>query len=214
MIPHGKKGSGQQVRGGLMLARLCLACAALVIASPSFGIEPLTLMMLRIIRDQAISAGIEAGARSLAEQPEAPRMTTWHALPALPSGSEEEHLKALIDESFAYLDPGQRAAVHHSLMRVVTDPQHAAIKPQIIAEFRIKASTVRETYRMLDRLSWNEKKALAAQARDHYRKLDEAQQSELLAAVRSGMLPIPRDLHEIIVTEFSSVQSPVNVRHP
>jgi hypothetical protein len=190
-----------------MLARLCVFCAALAVATPSFAIEPLTLLLLRMIRDQAISAGIEAGARTLAEKPQAPPMRTWQALPALASGTEEEHLRALIDESFAYLAPHQRAAVHQSVMQVVSDPRHAAMKPQIIAEFRIKASTVRETYRMLDRLSAAEKQALATQARDHYRKLDQAQQSELLAAVRSGMLPIPRDLHEIIVAEFSSVHT-------
>jgi hypothetical protein len=187
-----------------MLLRLGLVCVAIAFASPSFGVEPLTLILLRMVRDQTITAGLEAGANSLREQQSPAPMVTWKALPALPSGTEEGELRALIDESFAYLAPDQRATVHESVMRVVADPQHAAIKPQIIAEFRIKATTVRETYRMLDRLSRAEKQALATQAREQYRQLPGDQQRELLAAVRSGMLPIPPDLSEIIVAEFSS----------
>ena len=189
-----------------MLVRVGLLCVALFVASPSFGIEPLTLTLLRMLRDHTITSALDAGTDSLREQPKPP-LVTWKALPALPTGTEEAELKALIDESFAYLAAHQRAAVYEGVMRIVSDPQYATSKPQIIAEFRIKATTVRETYRTLDRLSRAEKLALVSQARDQYCKLPGEQQQELLAAVRSGMLPIPRDLNELIIAEFSSVQS-------
>ncbi len=190
-----------------MLVRVGLLCVALLAASPAFSLEPLTLTLLRMLRDHTITSALEAGANSLREeQPKTP-MATWQALPALPSGTEEAELRSLIDESFAYLAGHQRAAIHEGVMRVVSDPQYAAIKPQIIAEFRIKATSVRETYRMLDRLSRAEKLALVSQAREQYRKLPGDQQQELLAAVRSGILPIPRDLNELITAEFSTIQS-------
>ena len=105
-----------------------------------------------MLRDHTITSALDAGTDSLREQPKPP-LVTWKALPALPTGTEEAELKALIDESFAYLADHQRAAVYEGVMRIVSDPQYATSKPQIIAEFRIKAATVRETYRTLDRLS-------------------------------------------------------------
>jgi hypothetical protein len=193
-----------------MLVRWTAFCVALLLAAPAFALEPLTLALLRMLRDHTITAGLEAGMTSLQEQPAVPPMVTWQALPAIASGAEGPELKALIDESFAYLTPHQRTAIYEGVMRVVSDPQHATMKPHIIAEFRIKATSVRETYRMLDRLSPAEKHALASQACEQYRKLPGEQRQELLAAVRSGMLPIPRDLSDIIIAEFSGVQPRAN----
>ncbi len=185
------------------MIRCVFVCALLLVwSSATSAFDPFTLMLLRMMRDHTISATLEASVNSMREQP-APPVRGWTAIPAPAPGNEVEQLKTVIDESFVYLTAEQRDAVHAGLMKVLSDPRNAAVKPQIIAEFRIKAKEVRDTYRSLDRLSWTEKKTLAAQAREQYRKLPGDQKSELLDVVRSGMLPIPRDLNDMLLEEFA-----------
>lgn len=190
--------------------RRCLVCALLLCwSSAASAVDPLTLMLLRMMRDHTISATLETGVNSL-RRPSDPPIAGWPVEPAPVQGTDEAGLKSLIDESFLYLTSAQRDAVHAGLMKVITEPQNATIKQQIIAEFRIKAKAVRDLYVILDRLSWAEKKTLAAQAREQYMKLPGNQRRELLDVLRAGILPVPRDLNDIMLAEFTSVQPMVS----
>ena len=185
-----------------------LICVMLLsVSSAAWSIDPILLLLLRMARDQIFTSSLQAGVESVLEQPQPSAPTFGYALPSQPPerGAEEQHLKTLIDDSFLHLTSAQRAAVHASMQNILRDPQNAAIKSQILAEFSLKARSVREGYRQLDNLSRAEKRALAAQAKEEFRRLPPGERQELLAVLQTGMLPVPRDLSEIMAAEFSSV---------
>ena len=185
-----------------------LVCMVLLsVSSAAWSLDPILLLLLRMARDQVISSSVQAGVDSVLEEPQRPAPVFGYALPIQPPerGAEEQHLKAMIDESFLHLNAAQRAAVHTSMQNILSDPRNAPIKAQILAEFSLKARSVREGYRQLDNLSSAEKRALAAQAKEEFKRLPPGERRELLAVLQTGMLPVPRDLNDIMVAEFSSV---------
>lgn len=189
------------------MLRNLLCVVLLSVSSAAWAIDPILLLLLRMVRDQVITSSLEAGYEAMREVPQPSAPTFGYALPGLPpeKGFEEQHLKTLIDESFLHLTAAQRTAVHASMQNIVRDPQNDPIKAQIIAEFSLKARAVRDGYRQLDRLSHAEKRALVAQAKEEFRRLPPGERQELLAVLQTGMLPVPRDLSDIMVAEFSSV---------
>ena len=185
-----------------------LVCVVLLcIPSAAWSIDPILLLLLRMARDQIIASSLEAGVEALREEPRPAAPTFGYALPSQPPerGLEEQHLKTLIDDSFLHLTSEQRAAVYASMQKILRDPQNAAVKAQILGEFALKARAVREGYRQLDNLSRAEKRALAAQAREAFKSLPAAERRDFLAVLQTGMLPVPRDLSEIMAAEFSSL---------
>jgi hypothetical protein len=85
------------------------------------------------------------------------------------------------------------------------DPQNRQDKSQLLAEFALKAREVKECYRGLDVLAYSEKRSLAMQAKEEYRRLSEPERQQLLDVLQSGTLPIPRDLRDIMLAEFNSI---------
>ena len=118
-------------------------------------------------------------------------------------------MRTLIDESFLHLTRTQRDAVFAGMQKILNDPQHAQSKPLIIAEFTLKAHSVRDSYRSLDRLTNAEKRALAAQAKEEFRRLPADERQQMREVLQSGMLPLPRDLNAIMLSEFNSCCSSV-----
>ena len=139
-----------------------------------------------------------------------------YALPTPPvsGGTEEQRLRVLIDESFLHLTPAQRDAVFAGMQKILSDTQHAQMKPQIIAEFALKARAVRDSYLSLDKLTYAEKRTLAVQAKEEYRRLAAAERQHLLEMLQAGMLPMPRDLNAIMLAEFSSIPFATDLRRP
>lgn len=185
-----------------------LVCVVLLLcSSAAYSIDPILLLLMRMVRDHAISASVEAGVNSLrqAAPPQAPEF--YYGLPATPEpqGNAEQRLRTLIDESLLHLSAVQRDAVFGALQKVLNDPQNAQLSPQILAEFTLKARAVREGYLQLDRLSYSQKKALVMQAREEFQRLPAGERQHLLEMLQSGMLPVPHDLNEIMLAEFSSV---------
>lgn len=188
------------VRGVIATILLCyasLACA-----------DPVLLLLLRFARDRAISTSLEAGYNSL-QQPYAtiPSPVYGFALPTPPValGQEEQQLRTLLDENFLHLTRSQRDEVFVAMQKILRDPQNAREKPRLVAEFAITAREVRESYRSLEALSYAEKKSLAVQAKEEYRQLGEDERRRLIGVLQSGSLPVPRDLRDIMLAEFSSV---------
>lgn len=201
----------------------CLVCVMLLSsASAAYALDPMLILLLRMMRDQAISSSIQAGIGSLRQEspPQPPqagvgslRQKSPSQLPGLlfappsPSGTEDERLRALIDESFLHLSAAQRDAVYESMQKILNDPQNAQVRPQIVAAFTSKARAAREGYSILDRLSYAEKRTLAAQAKEEFRNLPAGQRQQMLEVLQSGMLPVPRDFNDIMLAEFNTIPS-------
>jgi hypothetical protein len=190
-----------------MLRRCLIGVLCLVLSTGAAAMDPILLLVLRLIRDQVIAASIEKGVGAMLQDsaPKAPTFGYALATPPVLSGTEEERIRTIIDESFLHLSASQRDAVFAGMQKILSDPQHAQNKPFIVAEFTLKARSVRDSYRSLDRLSSAEKRALAAQAKEEFRRLPPNERQGMLEVLQSGMLPLPRDLNAIMLSELNTI---------
>lgn len=162
--------------------------------------EPLTLLIIHLLRQQLATAVEQA-----IEQAQRERERQRFVIPPAPYDLDDARLRALIDEGFVHLTRAQRDEVFASLKKVLADPANAAIKPMLVQELAVKASAVRQAHEQFSRLSPAEKRALAAEARSEYEKLPPEERMQMLQVLRSGVVPLPRDLNEMILAEFSAV---------
>jgi hypothetical protein len=177
---------------------VCLLLAFL--PSVSFAAEPLTMLLLGILRHQVATAVQDAIERAQREK-ERPAVV----VPRSPYDLGDHELRMLIDEGFVHLSRGQRDEVFAGVKRILADPANAAARPLIIQELAIKASAVRQAHEELASLSTAEKRAIVAQIRDEYEKLSREERVLMLEVLQSGVAPLPRDLNEMILAEFRRV---------
>ena len=186
----------------------CLIGVLLLCSASAAFADPILLLLLRMVRDKAVSASIEASVDNL-RQPNKmmPSPAYGFALPtpAIPRGNEEQQLRALLDDNFLHLTSSQRDEVYANMRKILNDPQYARDKSQMLAEFGMTARAVRESYRGLDMLGQDEKRLLLTRAREEYRRMPDDERRQLLDILQSGSLPIPRDLRDSMLAEFSRV---------
>ena len=185
--------------------RTAIAALLLLLCAPAaWAADPITLFLLRMLRDQvvtsSIEAGVDAGQRRL-DEPLSSRLPPSQSLQSL----ESQQLKATIDESFVHLGAQQRAEVYASLMGILNDPKNAATREAILAEFNAQAQSLRASHRLLSQLSESDMRVIAADARAEYAKLPDDQRRLLLQALQQGVPGMPRTLQDIMLAEFNSV---------
>lgn len=172
----------------------------LLAAIPAKAAEPLTLYLLKMLRDQMATSVIESAVNNAAmpRQPAVP--------PALTGvyGVSEEQLRALIDTGFVHLTASQRADIYASLTRMLSDPKNALARPLIIEELAQHASAVRSAHERLAALSFTEKRAIAMDARSEYERLPVRERDQLMQLLKMRVAPIPRDLNDLILAEFAA----------
>jgi len=179
-----------------------LACLVLALwPAVSTAAEPLTWLILHIIRQQIASAVEDA-----MEQARRERERPVLVIPPAPYDLDDQRLRALIDEGFVHLTRSQRNEVFAAAKRILSDPQNAAMRPFLVQELAVKASAARQAHERLAALSREEKKALAVQAREEYEKLPADERQQMVQVLQSGVAPLPRDLNEMILAEFASVR--------
>lgn len=179
-----------------------IACVLLVLwPSVAMAAEPLTWLLLHIIRQQIASAVEDA-----IEQARRERERPVLVIPPAPYDLDDQKLRMLIDEGFVHLTRSQRDEVFTSVKRVLSDPQNAAMRPMLVQELAVKASAARQAHERLAALSQSEKKALAVQTREQYEKLPPEERQQMIQVLQSGVAPLPRDLNEMILAEFATVR--------
>lgn len=178
----------------------------------AFAADPLTLILLRMLRDQVISSSIQSAVESASQS--APKKAEPIVIPPAPYDLGDEKLRALINEGFVHLTAAQREEVFTSVKRALADPRHAAARPVIIQELALKASAVRQAHEHLNNLSQGDKRSIATQAREEYVKLPEEERLQMIQVLQSGVVPIPRDLNDMILAEFRSAQRAVAAPAP
>lgn len=188
-----------------------LVCVVLLLgSSAAYSLDPMLLLLVRMMRDHAISTSVEAGVNSLRQDapPQAPKFGYGPPKPPEPQGNPEQRLRKLIDESLLHLSAAQRDAVFAGMQKVLGDPQYAQHSSQILAEFTSTARALREGFLQLDRLTYSQKKALVLQAREEFQRLSAEERQHLLEVLQAGMLPVPRDISEIMLAEFDFASLP------
>ncbi|MDP1716446.1 MAG: hypothetical protein Q8L40_00055 [Burkholderiales bacterium] len=185
-----------------MFRRSLLGVFLLVWCSGSFAVEPLTLILLRVLRDQMITSSVQSLVEGAQREGNKPKVAI---LPPPPYVMEDSKLRALIDEGFVHLTAAQRDEVFSGVRRGLADPKNAHLQPMIIQELALKASAVRQAHERLNNLSYGEKKAIAGQAREEYAGLSSGERQQMIQVLQSGIAPIPRDLNDMMLAEFARV---------
>jgi hypothetical protein len=187
------------------MRRAIAAIAIAVFCAPAYSADPLTLLLLRLLRDKIISAGIEAAVERANVPSSVPPPAP--SLPGLPyAGFDDAQLRRLIDEGFVHLSSAQRDEVHASVRRIIADPKHAADVPAIIADLAIKASVVRQAHEQLNTLPLARKRQIAVEAREEYEKMPLESREQMASVLRQRLVPMPADLTDMILAEFDRVR--------
>ncbi len=185
------------------------ACVAVITASllllssaPAHALDPLTLILLRLVRDKVISTGLEsaverAGKASIAVAP---------STSGLPMGLNDSRLRRLIDEGFIHLSYEQRGEVFDSVRRILMDPANAADGPGIVADLALKAAGVRQAIESISRLSPARKREIAREAGEEYGRLPAETRDDFTAVLRKRVVPLPDDLNAQILAEIDRVK--------
>lgn len=191
----------QRVRRGVFVTLMFGA-----VALPAHAAEPLTLFLLKMLRDQIATSVIESAVNS-ATQPAASAPVVAPALVGV-YGVDEAQLRGLIDSGFVHLSSKQRDEVYASLTRMLADPKNALARPLIIEQLAQRASAVRSAHEQLALLSNAQKRAIVADARAEYERLQPEERDQLLQLLRSGVAPIPRDLNDQMLAAFMAPELP------
>ena len=188
-----------------MLRRGVIGVVLAVWSSVAVAADPLTLILLRLLRDQIITAAAQAAYESMQAPSKPPGPIVF---PAHPYDIDDGKLRTLIDEGFVHLTAAQRDEVLASVKRILSDPKNAGIRLHIIEELALKASAVRQAHEQLNSLSDARKRLIATEAREAYLALAADERRQMLDVLQSGVVPIPRDLNAMILAEFRSVATP------
>src|SRR5689334_21192505 len=158
--------------------------------------DPLLMLLLSVARDM-----IEAHANRPRDTPPAVYVPD---LARVYQGTtvEPDHLRRLIDDSFPYLSDAQRKEIFASLNEALADPKNATMRASLIQYFIERALTVRSAQMKLAELSWREKQQLAGEFRKELDALSDEDRSQLGDLLRSGLLPVPADLNQLLLAAF------------
>ena len=180
----------------VMLASLVLPVA------PAHALDPLTLILLRLVRDKVISAGLE----SAAEHASKASCAVAPSVAGLPLGMNDTQLRRLINEGFIHLSYEQRGEVFSSVRQILMDPANAADGPGIVADLALKAAGVRQAIESISRLSPERKREIAREAGEEYMKLPPGTRDDLTDVLRKRVVPLPDDLNAQILAEIDRVK--------
>lgn len=180
------------VRKGVLFTLLFAGVAAPATA------DPILMFLLGMARQM-----VEAHA---ARPKDAPAPETMPDMSRVYPGTsvEPEGLKRLIDESFIYLGDSQRREIFDSLNAALSDPKNAAVRGAMIEYFADRALTVRAAQIRLSQMSWREKERMAGEFKKEIADLSAEDQAELGKLLRSGLLPVPSDLNQLLLAAFDS----------
>ena len=190
------------------LSALLLGVLLAAASAQAPAVDPLVLFLLRTLRDQIAMAAAEAAWKSATRPaPPAYGYLTPPAATALPE-AEDRRLRGLIDGSFAYLTEAQREQVYAGLMKILSEPANRAQRPQIVESFTRTAQAVRSAQQSLKNLGPEEKRALVRQAREEFLRLPAQERRQMLDLLATGHVPMPRDLTDMMLAEFSAAAPP------
>ncbi|MGH8665189.1 MAG: hypothetical protein ACREUX_13090 [Burkholderiales bacterium] len=171
-------------------------------AAPAPAADPLLMFMLGFAKNLLESA-IEANA---AKPAPAMIVAAPAPLPKAPAHMDAADLRALVDESFGYLSSAQRAELLAGLHKALSDPANAPYRDAILAQFVGVARQVSFAHQQLERLSPEDKQALAQRFARNYRTLAPEYQQALSQQLRARALPLPADLNDMMLSALASAQ--------
>ena len=180
---------GRTLRRGVVFTLLFLGLAAPASA------DPLLMFLLGIARDMVVA---HANAPKTVEA--VPMPDFGKVYPG--TSVEPDVLKQLIDDSFIYLSSAQRREIFDSLNAELLHPRNAAIRGTMIEYFAEKALLIRSAQLQLAKMPYREKQRMADEFKADLKALPSRDQDELRGLLRSGLLPVPGDLNQLLLAAF------------
>jgi hypothetical protein len=178
------------------LQKAVLFSLLLTLAAPAGAADPIVMLLLGIAREMVFNAVRE---RLMApSDPEPPVGATLYPGTTV----EPEYVRQLIDEGFSYLSRGQREEVFDSLHASLMDPKNATVRASMIEYFAERAIAMRMAQDRLRSLSTAEKSQLAAEFRQQVAGLPPEETAQLAELLRRQVLPVPRDLNDMLLAEI------------
>ncbi len=184
---------GRLLRRGVLFTLLFAGCAAPASA------DPILMFLIGVARDMLVKHAT-APRSERAPEPAMPERSRVYPGTSV----EPEHLRRLIDDSFLYLSDAQRREVFDSLHAALIDPKNAAVRGAMIEYFAEKALTVRAAQLKLAQLSYKEKQRMAEEFKSELTALSAEDQTQLGTLLRSGLLPVPGDLNQLLLAAFEA----------
>jgi|SRR6185369_9726503 len=162
--------------------------------------DPLLMLLIGIARDMVINHAQTRGNR-----PVEPELVMPDFSKVYPGTSvEPEVLQRLIDDSFLYLNSSQRREIFDSLNAALLNPKNAAVRGAMIEYFAERALVIRAAQQQLAKLPYREKQRMAADFKADLAALTPEEQKELGELLRSGLLPVPSDLNQLLLAAFDA----------
>jgi hypothetical protein len=159
--------------------------------------DPLLMFLFSIAREMVAD---HMAAPASAPAPEQPMPDFSRVYPG--TSVEPEILRRLIDDSFLYLSDAQRREIFEALNAALKDPKNAAVRGTMIEYFAEKALTVRAAQLELAKLPLSEKQRMATEFKAELEALPAEDQAQLGELLRSGLLPVPSDLNQLLLAVF------------
>ena len=184
---------GRLLRKGLLFTLLFAGVVAPAAA------DPILMFLLGIARNM-----VEAHANRAPGGAPAPELVPDMSRVYPGTSVEPEILRRLIDDSFLYLSDGQRREIFDSLNAALQDPRNAAVRGAMIEYFADRALAVRAAQIRLSQMSWREKEQMAGEFKKEIAELSAEDQAELGKLLRSGLLPVPSDLNQLLLAAFDA----------
>jgi hypothetical protein len=184
---------GRLLRRGVLFALLFAG-----VVTPAAA-DPVLMFLIGIARDMVANraSGPQAAA---APEPEAPDVGRVYPGTSV----EPDHLRRLIDDSFLYLSSSQRAEIFDSLNAALLNPKNAAVRGAMIQYFAEKALTIRAAQLKLAEMPYREKQRMAEEFKTEVAALPAEDVAQLGDLLRSGLLPVPSDLNQLLLAAFDA----------
>lgn len=161
--------------------------------------DPLLMFLIGIAREMVIKHATDPRREAPPEQPMPDLANVYPG-----TSVEPEHLRRLIDDSFLYLSDSQRREIFDALNAALVNPKNAAVRGAMIEYFAEKALLVRAAQLKLAQMPWREKQRLAAEFKAEIAALSAEDVAQLGELLRSGLLPVPTDLNQLLLAAFDA----------
>ena len=182
---------GRALRRGVLFTLLFFGVVAPAAA------DPILMFLIGIARDMVIS---HANRDRTADKPEVPMPDFSRVYPG--TSIEPDVIRRLIDDSFLYLSSEQRREIFESLNAALLNPKNAAVRAPMIQYFAEKALTIRAAQLQLAKMPYSEKQRLANEFKTEIAELSPEDRVQLGELLRSGLLPVPGDLNQLLLAAF------------
>jgi hypothetical protein len=167
------------------------------VATPASA-DPILMFLIGVAREMVVNHA--AAPRASAPAEILPDLTKVYPGTSV----EPDTLRRLIDDCFLYLSDGQRREIFDAMHAALMNPKNAAVRGAMIEYFAEKALTIRAAQLKLARMPWSEKERMAEEFKSELAALSEEDQTQLGELLRSGLLPVPRDLNQLLLAAFES----------